>query len=58
VQQLVSALIEALQNFQFAEAADTPSNTTSTVDLATSEEAGDPSDPGSVIDALLGDTDP
>jgi hypothetical protein len=54
VQKLVQVLMNALQQYQNEEA---PSNTTTTVDLATPDEAGDESDPAPAIDALLGDSD-
>jgi hypothetical protein len=54
VQKLVQVLIDALQQYQNEEA---PSNTTTTVDLATPDDAGDESEPEPVIDALLGDSD-
>jgi hypothetical protein len=48
-------LIATLQQYQQTE--ETPSNTSTIVDLATSEEAGDQSEPEPLIDVLLGDSD-
>lgn len=53
VQTLVKLLMNALQTYQ--DQTGTPSNTTTTVDLATPE---DQSEPVPVIDALLGDSSP
>ena len=46
--------MDSFQQYQTVEA---PSNTTTTVDLATPDEAGDQSEPVPVTDALLGDSD-
>ncbi|KAI0282855.1 hypothetical protein BGY98DRAFT_953928 [Russula aff. rugulosa BPL654] len=56
MQKLVSVLMSALQSYSNEE---TPSNTTTTVDLTAPEDAGDPSEPEpaiDAIDALLGDS--